>query len=400
MSLHNPLDVIIVGGGPVGMFLAIELRRLGRDVTVIERLAEPSRQIKAGSIGPQSARTLADRGLADKINQVDLAALMGKPAVQRADTARSAGPPVGHFGGLWLLRGDPGQTTPPIIAAQHDVETMLNAEAVAYGVTVLRRHELESFTDDGDRVHARITGPGGALELTADFLVGCDGGRSTVRKRAGFAFTGTDGTITGRQAVVDIVEPVPLEKGWHRTEHGMIVFGPGPRRVLTVEFDGPPDDRDSPVNREEIEDSLRRVSGTNVEVAALRTGTRWTDTARLADTYRRGRIFLAGDAAHVHPPFGGQGLSLGLQDAATLGWKLVAHFDGDATDDLLDSYTAERRPAAETALDNCRAQVAIMRPDPQTTALRNLFAELMEFDDANALVSRRMAGESRVPHNA
>lgn len=389
---HKNVEVIISGGGPVGMFLAIELRRHNRDVAVIERLAEPSAQIKAGSIGAQSARSLADRDLANKIEQVDLSAFLGESGDPSTDKGATR-PIVGHFGGLWALRGATEETTAPIFASQHALETMLDTEAVAQGVKVLRRHELQSFYDDGaGHVRAQIAGPDGPLTLSAGYLVGCDGGRSLVRKQAGFTFDGTDATITGRQALVDIAEPNPLSKGWHRTEYGMVVYGPNAHRILTVEFDGPPADRESSVSRQEIENSLRRVSNTEVSVTAFHDGTRWTDNARLVDTYRRGRVLLAGDAAHVHPPFGGQGLNLGLQDAVDLGPKLAATLEGTAPDSLLDTYTTSRRPVAELALANTRAQVAIMRPDPQTTALRNLFAELLDFDTPNEFVSRRMAG--------
>jgi hypothetical protein len=141
-----------------------------------------------------------------------------------------------------------------------------------------------------------------------------------------------------------------------------------------------------------VQASLRRVAGADVTLTALETGTRWTDNTRQVPAYQRGRILLAGDAAHVHPPFGGQGLNLGLQDAANLGWKLAATIAGQAPAGLLDTYTAERHPVAAAALANTRAQVALMRPDPQTGALRDLFADLMAYDDANQHVSRLMAG--------
>ncbi len=146
--------------------------------------------------------------------------------------------------------------------------------------------------------------------------------------------------------------------------------------------------------REEIEDVLRRVSGQDVRVTALVAGSRWTDNTRLIDTYRRGRVLLAGDAAHVHSPFGGQGLSLGLVDAANLGWKLAAVVRGEMPDSLLDTYTAERRPVAEAVLANTLAQVAILRPDPQAGAMRDLVARLMQFDDVNRLIGEMTSGLS------
>ena len=385
----DEIDVLVVGGGPVGLFLAVEASRYGLSVTVVERLTEPSRQIKAGAVGPQGARLFDQRGLLDAFAKPDLAALFG--SVSGDVPVR----PVGHFAGLWLLRGAPGERTPPIFAPQHEVEVALDRHARRQGVRLLRGHELIRFVDTKYGVTARVAGPDGQCELAARFLVGADGGRSLVRRQSGIPFDGSDPTITGRQGLVEIAEPNPLAKGWHRTGQGMVVLGPDPRRILTVEFDGPPPDRDAPVTAAEIQASLRRVSGTNVTVAALHTGTRWTDHTRLARDYRHGRVLLAGDAAHVHPPFGGQGLTLGLQDAANLGWKLAATLQGWAGPGLLDSYHSERRPAAAAVLSNTRAQVALMRPDPQTTALRELFAELMALDDANAHVSTLMAGMGR-----
>jgi hypothetical protein len=161
-----------------------------------------------------------------------------------------------------------------------------------------------------------------------------------------------------------------------------------------LDFTGPPEDRQAPVTREEIEAVLRRISGTDVRVHTLASASRWADNTRLVDSYRRGRVLLAGDAAHVHSPFGGQGLSLGLVDAANLGWKLAAVIRGEMPASLLDSYTAERRPAAEAVLQNTLAQVAILRPDPQAGAMRELVATLMAFDDVNRLIGETMSGLS------
>ncbi|MER7282334.1 FAD-dependent monooxygenase [Dactylosporangium sp. NPDC000244] len=381
MELKHSYEAIVVGAGPVGLFLAAELRRYGVDVVVLERLAEPSQQIKAGSVGPSSAEVFDQRGLLERFPSPDPAVL----------AAVGSGRPLGHFAGLWLLRGAPELRTMPVFAQQPQVEAVLESYARELGVPVLRGYEVTGLA--GERVE--VTHAGSATTVTGRFVVGCDGGRSTVRRLAGFGFEGTPATITGRQALVDIAEPNPLAKGWNRTGTGMIVDGPGPQRVLTVEFDGPPADRDRPLDRAEIEASLRRVSGTDVVVESLVTGTRWTDNTRLATTYRRGGVLLAGDAAHVHPPFGGQGLNLGFQDAANLGWKLAATIAGWAPEGLLDTYGDERAPVAAAALANTRAQIALMRPDPQTSALRELFADLLAYDEPNAHLSRLMTGVDR-----
>jgi 2-polyprenyl-6-methoxyphenol hydroxylase-like FAD-dependent oxidoreductase len=158
------------------------------------------------------------------------------------------------------------------------------------------------------------------------------------------------------QAVGEVDHPerlLPL--GWRRTSGGVFSYGPFPGRLFMLDFSGPPEDRAAPVTREEIQAVLRRVSGTDVRVKSLQGANRWTDNTRLVNSYRRGRVLLAGDAAHVHSPFGGQGLSLGLVDAANLGWKLAAVVRGEMPESLLDTYTAERRPAAEAVLANTQA---------------------------------------------
>lgn len=406
--------MVVAGAGPVGLFLAGELALAGVSVLVIERLAEPSETIKAGSVGPQSVELFDRRGLLAPLREASaamfasMAGKLGSPAPGPATpnspvpvasgspaAAGPTSPPIstrGHFSGLWILRGGSGPRfrTPALAAPQQLVERVLKEHVDRLGVPVRRSHELVDLDADQDGVRITCRTDAGDVVIHAGHLVGCDGGRSTVRKLAGFDFPGTAPTITGRQAAVVIAEPNPLRPGWHRTERGMVVFGPGPNRVLTVEFDGPPADRDTLVTAEEIQASLRRVSGTDVTVTALLSGTRWTDNTRQADSYRRGRVLLAGDAAHVHPPFGGQGLNLGFQDAANLGWKLAAEIAGWAPEGLLDSYTEERHPVAARALENTRAQVALMRPDPQTTALRELFTELLAYDEPNAHVTALM----------
>jgi len=159
-----------------------------------------------------------------------------------------------------------------------------------------------------------------------------------------------------------------------------------------AQFDGPPPDRDAPLTREELEGALRRVSGADVRILEVETATRFTDNARQATTYRLGRILLAGDAAHVHSPFGGQGLNLGLMDASNLGWKLAATVQGTAPPGLLDTYTAERHPVAAAVLENTRAQVALMRPDALTTALRNVVTQIMDLEAGNQFFGEMISG--------
>jgi hypothetical protein len=239
------------------------------------------------------------------------------------------------------------------------------------------------------------TAPAGGERIRCAYLVGCDGGRSAIRKMAGFDFPGTAPTMTMYQVIAEIDHPERLlPVGWRRTSGGVFAYGPFPGRLYMLDFSGPPEDRQAPVTREEIETLLRRISGKDVRVNALESASRWTDNTRLVDTYRRGRVLLAGDAAHIHSPFGGQGLSLGLVDAANLGWKLASVIRGDQPESLLDTYTTERRPVAEAVLANTLAQVAIMRPDPQAGAMRDLVANLMQLDDVNRFIGGMMSGLS------
>jgi 2-polyprenyl-6-methoxyphenol hydroxylase-like FAD-dependent oxidoreductase len=397
MSVER-VDVVVVGAGPVGLLAAIELRLAGATPVVLERLVEPSRTLKAESLGTLASEALARRGMAGAIaaeearNQQAVADFMRKAGAKSADRNTKFD---GHFGGLFVIRRDaqkePGRR--PRSVRQDGLEAMLMARAQALGIEIRRQHAITGLEQDPDGVTVQWTAPAGDGDLRCSYLVGCDGGRSLIRKMAGFGFPGYDPTLTGWKANAEVDHPerlLPL--GWQRTPTGLFASGPFPGRLLIIEFNGPPADRNAPVTAEEIEAALRRVSGRDVRVGAVESATRWTDNCRLVDTYRRGRVLLAGDAAHVHSPFGGQGLNLGLVEAANLGWKLGAVLRGDMPDDLLDTYTRERHPVAEAVLANTRAQVAIMRPDPQAGALRDILADAMKFDDVNRMFGEMMSG--------
>ena len=295
----------------------------------------------------------------------------------------------GHFAGLALIRKDaqkePQRRSRPV--DQQALEATLADRARSLGIDVRRECDVTSFVQHADGVDVEWTSPTGPDHIRGTYLVGCDGGRSVIRKMAGFDFPGTEPSSTFYQAIayIDHLERL-APMGWRRTSGGVFSYGPFLGRLVMLEFAGSPEDRQAPVTREEIETVLRRVSGADVRVKALESASRWTDNTRLVDTYRRGRVLLAGDAAHIHTPFGGQGLTLGLVDAANLGWKLAAVIRGDMPESLLDTYTAERRPVAEAVLANTLAQVAIMRSDPQSGAMRNLMANLMQLDDVNRLI--------------
>ncbi|MFC8800704.1 FAD-dependent monooxygenase [Promicromonospora sp. NPDC057138] len=396
-------DVIVAGAGPVGLLLACELRLHGAEVLVLERLAEPDPTIKAGSINTPTAEALYRRGLLPQLvaaQDRNLEQFKSFLAGQAPRTGPTKAPPkfAGHFAGIMLSAENFDETDPAFagrgpagdigMISQQDIESILAERAQDLGVTVRRGTALTGLADDGDAVVAET----GAGPLRARWLVGCDGGRSTVRKLAGFDFPGTDPEVTGHQAIVELEGAEQLGHGWTTTPTGIYAHGPFPGRILTVELDGPPADRDAPITASELEASLRHVSGTDVRVTAVRTATRFTDNARQATAYRTGRVLLAGDAAHVHSPFGGQGLNLGIGDAFNLGWKLAATVQGWAPDGLLDTYTAERHPIGAWVLDWTRAQVALMRTDAASRAARAIVTDLLATTDGTTQVVKQISG--------
>ncbi|WP_373305778.1 FAD-dependent monooxygenase [Streptomyces filipinensis] len=409
----------VVGAGPVGLVLAAELALAGATVQILERRAEPDTAMKAQSINVPTAEALDRRGLLPAAEQVQRETLdrvgpYARTAEHRPPGAGRQGPEsrfTGHFAGMVL---DPGLVdwSDPDLAAhaatdgarmvpQPQLEALLADHVSRLGVPVRRGVEVTTLDDTGDGVRVGTT----AGPVCTGWLVGCDGGHSTVRRLAGIDFPGTDPELTGYQAVVDIADPEKLAEGWTWSSQGAYRYGPQPGRVATMEFDGPPaglpDTRlrsrgrtpTAPVTLEEVQASLRRISGTDVTLTALRAApTRWTDNARQAAAYRSGRVFLAGDAAHVHPPFGGQGLNLGVGDAMNLGWKLGAAVAGWAPEGLLDTYDDERRPAGAWVLDWTRAQIGVLRGDAKSAALRGIVADLLNTRAGTTYAVKKISG--------
>jgi 2-polyprenyl-6-methoxyphenol hydroxylase-like FAD-dependent oxidoreductase len=404
LNLRQDVDVTVVGAGPVGLVLAAELALAGASVQVLERRAEPDEAMKAQSINVPTAEALDRRGLLPAVERVQRETLervgsfsrtVEPGAGRRAPESRF----TGHFAGM-VLDPDLVDWSDPDLAAhaaadgarvvpQPQLEALLAEHVARLGVPVRRGVEVTALDDTGDGVLVGTT----AGPVRAGWLVGCDGGHSAVRRLAGIDFPGTDPELTGHQAVVDIADPEKLANGWAWSTRGAYRYGPQPGRVATLEFDNPPADRSAPVTLEEVQTTLRRVSGTDVTLTALRAvPTRWTDNTRQAATYRSGRVLLAGDAAHVHPPFGGQGLNLGVGDATNLGWKLGAVIAGWAPVGLLDTYDTERRPIGAWVLDWTRAQIGVLRGDAKSAALRGIVADLLSTRDGTTYAVKKISG--------
>jgi 2-polyprenyl-6-methoxyphenol hydroxylase-like FAD-dependent oxidoreductase len=396
VSTDENADVTVVGAGPVGLVLAAELALAGASVQVLERRAEPAAAMKAQGINLPTAEALDRRGL------LPAAEAIQREVLERVGSFGGGAPGsrfTGHFAGI-VLDPDLVDWSDPDLAAhtaaegarmvpQPQLEALLADHVARLGVPVRRGVEVTALEDIPDGVLLGTS----AGPVRTGWLVGCDGGHSAVRRLAGIDFPGTDPEITGYQAVVDVADPEKLADGWVVTPRGAYRCGPQPGRVAVMEFDDPPGDRSAAVTLADVQASLRRVSGTDVTLTALRgAATRWTDNARQAATYRSGRVLLAGDAAHVHPPFGGQGLNLGVGDAMNLGWKLGAVIAGWAPDSLLDTYDDERRPVGAWVLDWTRAQTGVMRGDARSIALRGVVVDLLGTRDGTTYAVKQIAG--------
>jgi 3-(3-hydroxy-phenyl)propionate hydroxylase len=363
--------VVIAGGGPTGLMLAGELTLAGVDVVVVERRAgQDLERAGAGGLHSRTIEVLDQRGIADRF-------LAEGRAVQ-----------VQAFAGLRLDISDfPTRHNHGLALWQRDFERILAGWVGELGVPIAREREVTGFTQDDTAVDVELSG---GESLRAQFLVGCDGGRSVVRKAAGIEFAGWEPSVNSIVAEVELREEPEL--GLRYDENGTQAIGKMEdgrvRLVVTQPYAGQA--REPTLH--DLSEALAAVWGTDFGVHSPTMISRFTDTTRQAVSYREGRVLLAGDAAHVHYPVGGQGLNIGVQDAVNLGWKLAQVVRGTSPPSLLDTYEAERHPVAARVLQNTMAQTELVRSGARVDALRGILAELVAMGEPRRLLAGMISG--------
>ncbi|HEV2216939.1 MAG TPA: FAD-dependent monooxygenase [Candidatus Dormibacteraeota bacterium] len=364
--------VVIAGGGPTGLMLAAELRLAGIDVAIVERRSSGQQYgSPAGGLHSRTLEVLDQRGIADRF-------LAEGKAMQ-----------IQSFAGIPLDISDfPTRHNYGLALGQRHTERILAAWADELGVPIAREREVTGFVEDATGVDVELSGD---RLLRAAYLVGCDGGRSVVRKAAGIEFAGQDATTSWLMAEVEMTEKPVL--GVHPEGGGIGYVNPaegrGPVGVVLTE-------KEIEHTREptlmDVREALVAAYGTDFGAHSPTTISRFTDVTRQAVSYRRGRALLAGDAAQVRPPQGGQGLNTGVQDAVNLGWKLAQVVNGTSADDLLDTYHSERHPVGARVQRYSLAQTALRRTDERTKALRDAMVEVLRMDEPRKHLAGAMSG--------
>ncbi|MFG2622094.1 SDR family oxidoreductase [Streptomyces sp. NPDC048507] len=370
---YTETEVIVVGAGPVGLLLAGELRLAGADVVVLDKLTAPTTESRASTLHSRTMEILDTRGLLDGLGEVP-------------------NDPSGHFGGIPFDLSLPGPYPGQWKVAQTRLEEVLGQWAADLGADVRRGHEVTALTVAGDLVTVEARGPDGTpASLRAAYVVGCDGEHSAVRTLGGFDFPGTDAERELLRADVAGLD-IPARR-FERLEGGLAIAARRPdgvTRVMVHEFGSRP--RRGAPSFEEVADTWKRITGEDIGGGTPLWVNSFGDASRQAVHYRRGRLLLAGDAAHQQMPIGGQALNLGLQDAFNLGWKLAAVLAGHGGEELLDSYHEERYPVGQAVQSNIRTQALLLLGGPEVDAVREVFAELTGHEDVRAHLAGMISG--------
>ena len=369
MTSHS---VVIAGGGPTGLMLGAELTFAGVDAVIVERRAtQDLESARSSGLHSRTIEVLDQRGIADRF-------LAG----------RQTHPVLGYAHMFLDITDFPTRHNYVLALWQSDFERIMADWAAELGVPILRPCEVVGFAQDETGVDVELSGGG---PLRARYLVGCDGGRSLVRKAAGIDFPGLDPSTSWMIAEVEMDEEPEL--GFRRDSAGTHAIGrrePGePIRLVLTERDV---DHPGEPTLDELREALVGIYGTDFGLRRANWISRFTDMSRQAASYRQGRVLVAGDAAHVHPPMGGQGLNTGVQDAMNLGWKLAQVVKGTSPESLLDTYHAERHPVGARVLHNTMGQVALNRPDDRHLALRETVAQLVAMDEPRRHIVGMISG--------
>ncbi|HEX5558019.1 MAG TPA: FAD-dependent monooxygenase [Gaiellales bacterium] len=368
MSEHA---VVIAGGGPTGMMLAGELALAGVDIAVVERRERQALEgSRARGLHARTIEVLDQRGIVDRF------LAKGQPAQ------------VATFAGTRLDMSDfPSRHPYGLALPQNAFEEILAGWVAELGVPILRGRDVTGLAQDEAGVDVEVSG---GAPLRAAYLVGCDGGRSLVRKAAGIEFPGWEPSVSSLIAEAEARDEIPV--GIVRDARGQHGLGRLEDGRIGVVVSGPYTGQTGEPALIELREAVTAVWGTDFGIHSPSWISRFTDTTRQAAAYRSGRVLLAGDAAHVHYPIGGQGLNLGVQDAVNLAWKLAQVVEGTSAESLLDTYHAERHPLAARVLRITMAQTAVTRRDDRTEALREVVAELLGMDEPRRRFAGMMSG--------
>ena len=362
--------VVNAGAGPTGLKLAGELALAGVDVTIVER--RPNQELespRARGLLTRSIEVLDQRGIADRF------------------ISQGQKHPASMFAGARFMTDLPTRHNYVLALFQKHVERILAEWVIELKVPIRYGLEVTGFTQDERGVDVHLSDD---RHLRTQYLVGCDGGRSLVRKTARIDFPGWDATTSWLMAEVEMAQEPKW--GFHEDALGKHAIGKAEGGLAGVVLMEPHVGTESAPTLQDISAALIAVYGTDYGVRNPRWISRFTDMTRQAAAYRAGRILLAGDAAHVHSPVGGQGLNTGLQDAVNLGWKLAQVAKGISPDTLLDTYHAERHPVAARVMRTNMAQVALARPGDRVKALRDTMNEIFALDQPSRHLTAMMSG--------